>query len=97
MGASLVRPATRIIPALIILCAIVGRSQQRGYRRDSLDSDQLQPIYAKDAQDPWNRVFHYLFTRTVRLRLTEDFPEGAPFHPAPAGALSRPSRIKGKR
>ena len=93
MGAIFVRPATRVIP-MLILCAVAGQAQQGGYRQDSLDSDQLQPIYAKDVQDPWNRVFHYLFTQTVRLRLTEDFPEGAPFHPAQAGAFPGLSGLK---
>jgi hypothetical protein len=79
---------------MLILCAVAGQAQHGGYRQDSLDSDQLQPIYVKDAQDLWNRVFHYLFTRTVSLRLTEDFPEGAPFHLAPAGALPGLSGLK---
>jgi hypothetical protein len=58
------------------------RCQQPGYRQGSLEADQPQAVYASDAQDSWNRIFYCLFTRTVTFRLTEDFPEGAPFRTA---------------
>jgi hypothetical protein len=73
----------RMIPALLILYGMTvaphARCQQTGYRLGSLASDQPQPIYANDSQDSWNRIFYYLFTRTVKLRLTDDFREGEPF------------------
>jgi len=42
-------------------------------------SDNPQSIYAADPKDSWNRIFRALFTRTVKHRVSDDFPEGAPF------------------
>ena len=42
-------------------------------------SDNPQSIYAADPNDSWNRIFRTLFTRTVRARVSDAFPEGAPF------------------
>jgi hypothetical protein len=76
----------RMIPALVILCGIAAappvRCQHAGYRQGSLPSDQPQPIYANDPQDSWNRMFYFLFTRRVKLRLTDDYREEGPFQPA---------------
>ncbi|PYQ49895.1 MAG: hypothetical protein DMF78_17075 [Acidobacteria bacterium] len=36
-------------------------------------------VYSRDPRDPWNRIFDELFARTVRIRVTEEFSEGAPF------------------
>jgi hypothetical protein len=37
----------------------------------------VQPIYAPDPSDSWNRAFNALFTRTVRLRLSKEFAGAA--------------------
>jgi hypothetical protein len=37
------------------------------------------PIYSQDAHDPWNRIFYFLFSRRLQTRISNDFPEGAPF------------------
>lgn len=82
--------ARRMIPALIVWCemaAVPGRCQQGGYRQGSLESDQPQRVYGNDLQDSWNHIFYCLFTRTVTLRLTEDFAEGAPFRAAHFGSF----------
>jgi len=42
-------------------------------------SDNPQSIYAADLSDSWNRIFRALFTRTVNARVSDAFPEGAPF------------------
>ena len=42
-------------------------------------SDNPQSIYAADPNDSWNRIFRALFTRTVKHRVSNAFPEGAPF------------------
>lgn len=42
-------------------------------------SDNPQSIYASDPNDSWNRIFRALFTRTVKHRMSDAFPEGAPF------------------
>ena len=39
------------------------------YRTGSLAKQEVQAIYGTDPRDPWNRIFYYLFTRTVDLRL----------------------------
>src|SRR5215831_1232054 len=51
------------------------------YRAGSLTKQEPQSIYAVDPQDSWNRIFYLLFTRTVKVRLADNFEEGAPFVP----------------
>jgi hypothetical protein len=84
-------PARRIIPALIALFEMAavppGRCQPGGYRLGSMESDQPQRVYGNDLQDSWNRIFYCLFTRTVTLRLTEEFSDGAPFGAAHFGSF----------
>lgn len=41
--------------------------------------DKPAPIYSSDPNDPWNRIFYFLFSRRLEIRLSDDFPEGAPF------------------
>jgi len=48
------------------------------YRAGALGKQEPQPIYASDPQDAWNRIFYLLFTRTVELRLADDFAQGGP-------------------
>jgi len=36
-------------------------------------------IYSTRADDPWNQIFHFLFSRRLQVRLSEELPEGAPF------------------
>jgi len=38
-----------------------------------------QAIYPTTPSDSWNRIFHCLFTRTVKARVSEEFADGAPF------------------
>lgn len=49
------------------------------YLAGALPKDEPQAIYSDDPGDSWNRLFHCLFTRTLKIRLSDDFPEGAPF------------------
>jgi hypothetical protein len=49
------------------------------YRTGSLAGDEPQAIYSADRGDAWNRIFAALFTRPVRLRLSEEFAGAAPF------------------
>ena len=42
-------------------------------------SDKSESTYAADPNDSWNRIFRALFTRTVNARVSDAFPEGAPF------------------
>jgi hypothetical protein len=45
------------------------------------DESTIFPIYSNRLTDPWNRVFHCLFTRTLRTRISDEFPrsEAGPF------------------
>ncbi|HEY3975375.1 MAG TPA: hypothetical protein VGM18_20415 [Candidatus Sulfotelmatobacter sp.] len=36
-------------------------------------------IYSRRPDDPWNQIFYFLFSRRLAVRLSPDFPEGAPF------------------
>jgi hypothetical protein len=85
-------PTKSSIRALVVLCGVTallpGQAARGGYRQGSLQSDQPQQVYGNDLQDSWNRIFYFLFTRPVTLRLTEDLPEGAPFRAAPFGSIS---------
>jgi hypothetical protein len=40
-------------------------------------------IYAQDPNDAWNRIFYFLFSRRVQARVSDEFPEGAPFREPP--------------
>ncbi len=51
-------------------------------------SDDPRLVYSNDSADPWNRIFHSLFTRTVKTRLSDNFPEGAPFTRLRDGGIS---------
>lgn len=42
-------------------------------------SDNPNSIYAADPNDSWNRIFRALFTRTVKARVSDAFPEGTHF------------------
>ena len=42
-------------------------------------SDNPRSIYGADPNDSWNRIFEALFTRTVTVRMSDAFREGAPF------------------
>jgi hypothetical protein len=45
----------------------------------AFSTDDAQRIYSPDPKDSWNRIFNLLFTRTLKVRLSKEFPEGAPF------------------
>ncbi len=38
-----------------------------------------EAIYSADPNDSWNRIFYFLFSRRVETRVSDQFPEGAPF------------------
>jgi hypothetical protein len=70
-----------VITAVIRLAfGIAGAAEPNlSYLTGSLAKDEPQAIYAADPQDCWNRIFHCLFTRTLQVRLSSDFAQGAPF------------------
>ncbi len=56
-------------------------------------SHDPQSIYAADPKDSWNRIFRALFTRTVKARVSDAFPEGAPFESFQVRMGSFPIRL----
>ena len=56
-------------------------------------SDNPDAIYAADPNNSWNRIFRALFTRTIKHRLSDAFPEGAPFVQVRVEMGSIPLRI----
>ena len=43
-----------------------------------------ESIYSVNPNDPWNKIFYFLFSRRLTVRLSSDFAEGAPFVDSPA-------------
>ena len=73
-----------LIIFLTFIVAVVAGSHAAGTTADfaqtpAFASDNPQSIYAADPNDPWNRIFHALFTRTVEARISDAFRDGAPF------------------
>lgn len=56
-------------------------------------SDDPESIYAADPNDSWNRIFRTLFTRKVKARVSDAFPEGAPFESFQVRMGSFPIRL----
>ena len=65
---------------LILMCGILQSGPASG-PAPTFVSDNPQSIYAAAPNDSWNRIFRALFTRTVKARISDAFPEGAPFSP----------------
>ena len=74
-----------LLVALVFICFFLGAvfngEPQPGQRKDGAEADEPQAIYAKNSDDPWNRIFYCLFSRRVTYRYSNEFPEGAPFNP----------------
>jgi len=45
----------------------------------AIPAPEPQRVYSPDPDDPWNRIFTSLFSRTFQARLSDEFPEAAPF------------------
>jgi len=60
-------------------------------------SDNQEAIYAKDPNDSWNRIFRALFTRKVEARVSDAFPEGAPFEAFQVRMGSFPIRLSKRK
>jgi hypothetical protein len=60
--------------ALFALIALHGaqRADRFNPLRDSLQRDAPLPVYSSDTSDPWNTVFHLLFTRTIDAHVIAD-------------------------
>jgi hypothetical protein len=58
---------------------VVAQEATYGPPKATLLGSAPQPIYSSDPNDTWNRIFYFLFSRRVEIRLSDLFPEGAPF------------------
>src|SRR5580704_7047264 len=58
---------------------VVAQEATYGPPKATLLGSAPQPIYSSDPNDAWNRIFYFLFSRRVEIRLSDLFPEGAPF------------------
>jgi hypothetical protein len=71
--------------AALLLYMVVGGQPHASGQQPSADLpkvsliDKPAPIYSSDPNDSWNRIFYFLFSRRLEIRLSDDFPEGAPF------------------
>ncbi len=43
------------------------------------EQPQAVYVYSANSEDPWNRIFRVLFTSSFVVRVSDAFPEGAPF------------------
>jgi hypothetical protein len=73
-------PILRIVFMAGALAACRGAAPQDPHARAAAArGEPVQTIYSDDAADPWNRLFSEMFTRTVHLRKTSEFPDARPF------------------
>ena len=82
-----------VVVALCLLGCGPGRRGQQttGDTVPVFTSDDARSIYAGDPNDSWNRIFSYLFTRKITVKLSDQFSEGAPFvRPAPDALMAAP-------
>ena len=76
-----------LAPALVLLATTLALSPQAESPEPTLRNTALpsapELIYAQDPNDAWNRIFYFLFSRRIEARLSDEFPEGAPFREKP--------------
>ena len=76
----LVRPPMFLTVTAILVCAACGEiGPQAPPVAAVVPGEPVQAIYSDDLNDPWNRLFSEMFTRTVRVRKTSDLGETGPF------------------
>jgi hypothetical protein len=85
------QPTIRLLAALLVSAFTCNAGDTPRYRAGSLAKQEPQSIYAADPHDAWNRIFYLLFTRTVEMRLTEDFNDQGPF--VPVAIMGNPSLL----
>jgi hypothetical protein len=78
----------KVLFSVVLTCIVIGAVPAPVFV-----SDNPQSIYAADPNDPWNRIFRSLFTRTVMARVSDAFAEGAPFEPFKVRMGSFPIRL----
>ena len=68
---------------LLVSLTALGQGAPSNLPRVAIGATQ-EPIYSANPNDPWNKIFYFLFSRTLTVRLSSDFAEGAPFAEGPA-------------
>jgi hypothetical protein len=63
-------------------------------RAGSFPPEEVLPVCSPDPADSWNRVFHGLFARTVRVRLSEEFAGAAALERVEVSELSRKALLE---
>jgi hypothetical protein len=81
---------------VVILLAVRGTMGGNPQPPETANQDKPYPIYAENPNDAWNRIFHSLFSRRVKTRYSNEFPERGPFRPpseylSPSPALRKVS------
>jgi hypothetical protein len=79
----------------LILCARLGGAAHYVAPAPVFVADEPQAVYvySADSKDPWNRIFRVLFTSTFQVRVSDAFPEHAPFDPFYVRMGSFPIRL----
>src|ERR1051325_9759933 len=82
-----VAPAVGLLALALIISAMCHHSSAKFLKPAVLESETLpefardypQLIYSSNPKDNWNRIFNLLFTRILKVRLSKEFPQAAPF------------------
>jgi hypothetical protein len=76
IGTRTLAPALFLLASVAISLLAQSASQQPARPSFLL---ALEPIYSRNPQDSWNRIFSLFFSRRFQVYLSSDFPEAAPF------------------
>lgn len=68
--------AVTVAAALVISVCLVKMLLKRDAQASLIDTPQA--VYSPNPNDSWNIIFYHLFTRRVRTRLTDEFPDSGP-------------------
>jgi hypothetical protein len=65
--------------ALLANVLAFAQGAPRDLPRVGLGATTPELIYSADPNDNWNKIFYFLFSRRLTVRLSSDFAEGSPF------------------
>ncbi len=71
--------AILVLVAALLGSFLVAQETTPGPSYAALLATAPEPIYSNDANDSWNRIFYFLFSRRIETCVSEEFSEGAPF------------------
>ena len=80
-----------VLTALAFPFLTVSSSRSSWQKPSDKTQDAPKPIYSENPDDPWNRIFYHLFTRRIEVRVSNEYPEGAPFTEFRQGSSRRVS------